>query len=251
MADAAQVSDASLEAAARGGVWGNPAFLSIVDDLLLRAPCLCCYRTCHRAVAEEADRQIGLFLRYYSPRGHEKTNAFYRALGSLGRDATAAEAALAGRHPLEGPYENVPAPPPAVAEALKAARALSQPPGLTALAIPHPLGDGWAGLLAEEGVALLLCSTPEARRALRVLARECQRRGLALATRALAGSEGVVPRFLGRYYAVEFHPAARPPPAAATSATPPGAWAAWAATGAAVAQLLREKSPRRQTRPSG
>jgi hypothetical protein len=244
VADPGEVPDPALAAAAQSGIWSNPAFLGIVDDLLLRAPCLCCYRTSRRAVAEEADQQIGLFLRYYAQHSHEGSNAFYRALGCLCRDATAAEAALVGRHPRGGAFENSPAPPPGLAAAQRAAHSACQLPGLAALAVPHPLaGEGGAGVLSAEGVALLFCSTPEARRLLRRLSRESARRGLSLATRALAGADGFVPRFLGRYYAVEFH---AQPRGAAPAEAPAAAWAALAAATARVGEKSRASAGERR-----
>jgi len=200
-----RISDEALAAAAGGGILGNPAFLDIVDDLLVRAHCLHCYHTTNRRDAEEGDQQIALFLRYYSQAGYEGSNGFYRQLGVLCRDATAAEAALIARHPREGPYGNSPSPSEEEEAARVAAGAVSRAPGLAAIHAAHPPAGG-GGLLAAAGLAFWLCSTPEARRFLRQLAREARRRGLALTTRAAAGGASpVAPRFRSRYYEIEFH----------------------------------------------
>jgi hypothetical protein len=201
----AAISDEALAAAAEGGIVGNPAFLDIVDDILVRAHCLHCYHTTDRRRAEEGDQQIGLFLRYFSQAGYEGSNGFYRQLGALCRDATAAEAALIARHPREGPYDNSPTPSEEEEAARAAAAMVSRAPGLAAIVAVHwPAGA--EGLLAARGLAFWLCSTPEARRFLRGLAREVRRRGLALTTRAAVGGGPLLaPRFRARYYALEFH----------------------------------------------
>ncbi len=203
--DPEAISDEALASAAEGGIVGNPAFLDIVDDILVRAHCLHCYHTTDRRRAEEGDQQITNLLKYFSQEGYEGSNGFYRQLGALCRDATAAEAALIARHPRGGPYDNSPPPSEEEEAARVAAGAVSRAPGLAAIHAAHPPAGG-GGLLAAAGLAFWLCSTPEARRFLRQLAREARRRGLALTTRAAAGGASpVAPRFRSRYYEIEFH----------------------------------------------
>jgi hypothetical protein len=204
-------SDAELAAALTGGLFGNPAFQDIVDDLLVRQHCLCCYSAPRRAQAERADARLALLVSYFVQEDYESSNAFYRALAALGRDLTPAEAAQVQAHPREGPYDTRPPPRGAEGAALRAAGAFARTPGLGGLHAYHPhlageeAGAG-AGVLAAAGLGLWLCSTAEARRYLRRLAREARKRGVVLATRLVAGEwGGFVPRFRLRYYSVDFH----------------------------------------------
>lgn len=222
---AAGVSDEAVAAAVTGGIVTNPAFLDIVDGLLARAPCLCCYSTRSRARAAEAEGQILLLAGYYAQASYEASTAFYRVLGSLLRDISPAEAAAVRRFHArggggeEGPTERA---------AREGASALSRLPGVCAVHLAHPParrasaaaagGPAEAGLLAGGGVALCVYSTPEGRKALRGLGKACKARGLTLTTQVATGASYgfFCLRHKLRLYALECHPApggaGRPPP---------------------------------------
>lgn len=198
----AALADETLLAAVTSGIVANPAFLDIVDGELVRAACFCCYYTRSRAQAESVERQIRLFLGYFSQESYESSNAFYRLLCGLARDAPAGEVGAMAGHAAEGPQDHQRARSEgAPFEAQAAAEAMSRRAGVCAAAAAHPAGG--AGLLAAAGVALWVYSTPEARKHLRRLAQACKPLGLALTTRLVAPP--LTLRFKLRVHALECH----------------------------------------------
>lgn len=215
---AAEIDDATLAVAVTGGIVTNPAFLAIVDDLLVRASCLCCYYTRQRSKAADAEGQILLLLDYYAQGSYESSTAFYRVLSSLLRDISAAEADMVCLHTRQGPRDPLEEEPaPAVAAARAGARALSRVPGVCAISVGHPparpstifASGGWVevGLLAGGGAALCVYSTPEGRKLLRILGKACKVRGLTLTTRIATSInyEYFCLRHKLRLYALECH----------------------------------------------
>lgn len=217
-----EIGDGVLSAAVMAGIVGNPAFLDIVDDLLVRVPCLCCCYTANRARAEDAEKQIRTLLGYYSQDSYERSNAFYRVLCGLLRDTTAAEADMIANHTARGPQDHAAAElKGAEASARALVDALNRREGVCALYTRHDKpstlyaatqGPGWTetGLLAAEGLAIGIYSTAEGRKFLRHLGKACKPAGLTLTTR-LATSEGFeffCLRHKLRLYVFEVHPSA-------------------------------------------
>jgi len=221
----AEIDDAAIAAAAVSGVVGNPAFLGIVDSLLVRAACLCCYYTRSQARAENAERQVWTLLGYFAQSSYETSNAFYRALAGLLRDASPAEAAMVARHEA-GLRELTAGSGPAEAQARAWVRAVNRRRRVCAACTFHPQGSflyraaqaSEPGLLASAGVALCVYSTPEGRRLLRRIGKACKAAGLTLATRIATsgGYEFFCLRYKLRAYVLEVYPAVNGSAAAQT-----------------------------------
>ena len=189
----AAIDDAVLAVAATGGIVTNPAFLDIVDDLLVRSSCMCCYYTRSRSRAGDAEDQIRLLLGYYAQASYETSTAFYRILSGLLRDISPAEAAMISYHVLQGPQDHrAEALGPADQAAHDGAAALCRIRGVCAVHVSHAraLGADWAeaGILSGAGVALCVYSTAEGRKLLRRLGKVCKAAGLTLTTRVATSS---------------------------------------------------------------
>lgn len=231
----AALGDDTLAAAVISGIVANPEFLDIVDGLLVRASCLCCYRATTRRRAEEAERQIRTLLGYYSQESYEQSNGFYRLLCALLRDATRGEVQLVPRHGAAGADGAAGAAGAAVAALGRA--------GICAVTFTHAphhtlYGAVWAAesppLLATAGISFGVYSTPEGRRALRRLGKLCRAAGLTLSTRiaADAGYGFFCLRHKLRVYAVEV--CAARPAGAADDAPAPGLDVLWRCVAAAA-----------------
>ena len=218
----AKIDDAALAVAVTGGIVTNPAFLDIVDDLLVRASCLCCYYTRSRAKAENAEEQIRLLLGYFSQASYEGSNAFHRVLCGLLRDISGAEADMSGHHVHQGPRDHrAEETGPVEAAARAGVAALNRGRGICAVYVCHAPGTrpstmfsgtqgaGWAetGVLAREGLALCVYSTPEGRKLLRRLGKACKAAGLTLTTRVATSEsyEFFCLRHKLRLYVLECH----------------------------------------------
>jgi len=220
----AEIDDAAIAATATGGIVTNAAFLDIVDDVLFRSSCLCCYYTRSRARAADAEEQIWLLLGYYTQASYESSTAFYRVLCGLLRDISASEADMIAHHVTQGARDHrADALSPADQAAHDGAAMLSRVRGICAILVGRPPGTlyagsdggGWteAGILSGAGVSLCVYSTPEGRKLLRRLGKACKAAGLTLTTRIATSSayEFFCLRHKLRLYALEVHRSAPPP----------------------------------------
>lgn len=190
------ISDAALAVAVMGGLVSNPAFLDIIDDLLIRESCLCCYYTMRRSQAVDAEKQIRIVLQYYSQDAYENSNSFYRLLCGLLRDIYTGEGRAIVSHQTNGPMDAGASSSSAVKTAIAALNKVTDVYAIsTAHANPSQLygathGTGWSepGLLGAAGIAICIYSTAGGRKVLRRMGKLCQKANLTLATRVATSS---------------------------------------------------------------
>lgn len=191
------IADSALAVAVMGGLVTNPAFLDIVDDLLIRDSCLCCYYTRKRPQAVAAEKQIRIVLQYYSQDAYEKSNSFYRLLCGLLRDIYPGEGRTIINHKNNGPRDPGASSDEEVGAATETLNESSDVYAVyTVHANPSQLygathGAGWSepGLLGSAGIAMCVYSTAGGRKILRRLGGLCREAKLTLATR-IATSPG-------------------------------------------------------------
>lgn len=178
------IPDSAIAAAVMCGVVTTPAFHEIVNSLLVPNPCLCCYSTRTRSRAENVEAQIRLLLKYYDQKSYENANVFYRTLSGFVRDID----------PDEKPHILEVAPPRASRHMAEAVRAANEVPGVCITYTYHrekPImaADlGLTGALTEKGITVCAYSSPESRRFLRRLGKQCKLENLTLTTRIAVGT---------------------------------------------------------------